>query len=58
MQGKCVVNGCNKEFIVKKHQLCHAHYRRYRRHGDPGDAIVNTKKNYESYLDKIKKEVK
>lgn len=31
----CIIEGCLRPVLVKKRGLCNAHYRRWRRHGDP-----------------------
>lgn len=36
----CVIPGCGRISVVKRHRLCAAHYRRFLRTGDPGSAEI------------------
>jgi hypothetical protein len=50
MSKKCCVKGCDREWVVKKHQLCRTHYMRYRNKGDPGDGRIVPKTPIKPYL--------
>ena len=40
MKEKCCLPKCGREKHSKKHGLCHTHYIRYLKHGDPGAGYI------------------
>ncbi len=45
----CLVGGCDRTIVYKKHGLCRAHALRYYRHGDPGATPIKKAKIYPPY---------
>jgi len=41
---RCAAPGCPRPVVIKKHQLCWAHARRYYRTGSIGTAPIQAKK--------------